>query len=343
MVGGGAVFLTPSGTDSLELAMMTLGVGPGDEVIVPSFTFSSTATAVQRQGATVRFADIEPRTLSLDLDHVIDVISDRTKAVVAVHYAGQSADLAQLRAYLKDRSIFLVEDAAHALGGNFRGAPFGSFGVLSCFSFHETKNLSCGEGGALVVNDSSLVESVEKIREKGTDRSKFFRGQVDKYTWVSPGSSFLLSDLSASILSAAVDDWAFTQGRRESAWLFYHDHLAPWARSVNVSLQVPLEDCSNPFHMFYILTDSGEARDQLLAHCRERGVMAVSHYQPLADSSEGRIASFPNIDLCEVSSNISSRIVRLPLFPTITNEELQEVVDVLRSWSGQSPLLVYAS
>lgn len=332
MVGGGRVFLTPSGTDALELSMMALGVGPGDEVIVPSFTFSSTATAVQRQGAVVRFADIDPITLSMGLDEVRSLLSHKTKAVIAVHYAGQSGDMDELCEYLSARGIALVEDAAHALGGKFRNKPFGSFGSLACFSFHETKNLSCGEGGALVVNDLRLESRVEQIREKGTDRSSFFRGQIDKYTWVSTGSSFLLSDISASLLSASLEDWNRTQDNRKIAWDAYSFGLKLFANRTGSELHRSLGECQQPYHIFYLLAQSSQQRDSLLAHCRERKIMAVSHYQPLADSAEGRRANFPHEDVCPISRDVSGRLLRLPLYSTISPEQTTRVIHVLDDW-----------
>ena len=333
LTGGGRVFLTPSGTDALELACMAAGIGPGDEVIVPSFTFSSTATAPERQGAVVRFADIDPATLSLDLDSVAALLNERTKAVIVVHYAGQTTDLAALAALLEPRGITLIEDAAHALGGTWKGAPFGSFGALACFSFHETKNLSCGEGGALVVNDPALVETVEKLREKGTDRSRFFRGQVDKYTWVSPGSSFLLSDLLAAVLAAGLEDWDLTQAARKRAWLGYEFGLAGFAAARGFTVHPQVPGSVHPAHLFYLLAPSGQARDSLLAHCRAHDVLAVSHYQPLAESLEGRRANGEHADVCPVTTDISARLLRLPLFSSITGAEVAQVIETVEAWA----------
>ncbi len=333
MTGGGRAFLTPSGTDSLELACMAIGIGPGDEVIVPSFTFSSTATAVERTGATVRFADVDPITLNLDASRVLERITDRTKAVITVHYGGQAGDLAELQQLLSARGIALVEDAAHALGGTWTGAPFGSFGALSCFSFHETKNLSCGEGGALVVNDPALEDAVEKIREKGTDRSQFFRGQVDKYTWVSPGSSFLLSDILAAVLAAGLDDWATTQATRQSAWQAYETRLAAFAQANDFDVHPRLAGNEHPAHLFYLMAPTATARDAMLAHCRANEVLAVSHYQPLAESLEGRRASRPYRDDCPVSADVSARLLRLPLFSAIREDEVDRVVETIEAWT----------
>lgn len=335
MVGGGRVFLTPSGTDALELACMSLELGPGDEVVVPSFTFSSTATAVQRTGATVRFADVDPVTLSMGAAQVADRLTDRTRAVIAVHYGGQSSSMAELVGLCADRGVVLVEDAAHALGGVHDGQPYGSFGALACLSFHETKNLSCGEGGALVVNDPRRIEAVEQLREKGTDRSKFFRGQVDKYTWVSPGSSFLLSDLLAAVLAAGLDDWSLTQDHRHAAWDAYERQLAPFVAEAGFTAQPRLPGTDHPAHLYYLLAPTGEARDDLLAHCRASDVLAVSHYQPLAESAEGRRASAPHVDDCPVTTDVSARLLRLPVYGSMTDAEIDRVVATVRAGAAE--------
>lgn len=334
MVGGGRVFLTPSCTDALELACMALRLGPGDEVVVPSFTFSSTATAAQRTGATVRFADIDPDTLSMGAAQVADRLSERTRAVIAVHYGGQSGSMDDLVDLCAARGIALIEDAAHALGGMYDGRPYGSFGTFACLSFHETKNLSCGEGGALVVNEPSLVETVEQLREKGTDRSKFFRGQVDRYTWVSPGSSFLLSDLLAAVLAAGLEDWDLTQERRHVAWNAYEQRLADFAADTGFSRHPRLAGVTHPAHLYYLLAPDGDARDDLLAHCRARDVLAVSHYQPLAESAEGRRANAPYDDTCPVTADVSARLLRLPLYGSMTDDEIDQVVTTVGAWAG---------
>ena len=331
MTGGGRVFLTPSGTDALELACMTAGIGPGDEVIVPSFTFSSTATAPQRQGAVVRFADIDPISLGLDPAGVAALVNDRTAAIITVHYAGQATNIEGLRALAASNGLVLIEDAAHALGGSVGGEPFGSFGQLACLSFHETKNLSCGEGGAIVVNDPDLVETVEKMREKGTDRSRFFRGQVDKYTWVSPGSSFLLGEVPAAMLAAGLEDWELTQAARQAAWERYASGLSGFAQRTGWALHPGLTGNAHPAHLFYLLAPSGAERDAMLVHCRANDVLAVSHYQPLAESEEGLRASAPYVDHCPVSTDVSCRLLRLPLFGSITSDEVDQVIATLEA------------
>lgn len=332
MLGSSRVFATPSGTDALELAAMAAGIEPGDEVIVPSFTFSSAATASERQGATLRFADIREDTLGLDISTIDHLVTPRTRSIVAVHYAGQAADLEQLVEYCEQRGITLIEDAAHSLGAEWNDRPLGTFGTFGCFSFHETKNLSCGEGGALAVNDSRLVESVEIMREKGTNRSRFFRGQVDKYTWVSPGSSFLLSDLLAAMLAAGLDDWDITQATRRHTWQRYQTELRSFCAEHGFTQPTEIPKNTNPHHIYYLLAPIGSDRDALLAHCRANGVLAVSHYQPLATSEEGRRAARGFSDPCPVSESVAERLIRLPLFSSITDTEVNRVIDVVRAW-----------
>jgi dTDP-4-amino-4,6-dideoxygalactose transaminase len=272
-------------------------------------------------------------SLGLDPVSVRALLTERTKAVITVHYGGQASNLAELRDMLEPRGITLIEDAAHALGGACYGTPFGSFGSLACLSFHETKNLSCGEGGAIVVNDPSLVEAVEKLREKGTDRSKFFRGQVDKYTWVSPGSSFLLGEVLAAMLAAGLEDWEATQTARHMAWSMYEASLTGFAARTAFTLHPRLEGNLHPAHLFYLLAPDAQARDALLAHCLASDVLAVSHYQPLAESHEGRRANTPYRDECPVSTYVSSRLLRLPLFSSITSAEVDHVVETLEAWA----------
>ena len=311
---------------------MALGLGSEDEVVVPSFTFSSVATAPLRQGASLRFADVEPDTLGLSVRTLEPVISERTKAVIAVHYAGQAQGLGKLRAFCDEHGIALIEDAAHSLGASLDGRPLGTFGSLASLSFHETKNLSCGEGGALIINDPDLLVPAEIIREKGTDRSKFFRGLVDKYTWVSPGSSFLLSDLLAAVLSAGLDDWEITQGNRRRAWECYDVELEEFRNLNGFSGPPNLPGNQIPWHMYYMLAPTEEARDSLLAHCKNNSVLAVFHYQSLARTPQGHHLNgdhFPT----PVSDDVARRLLRLPLYSSISEAEAGRVVEVVTSWA----------
>lgn len=325
------VLLTPSGTDALELACMTLGLTTGDEVVVPSFTFSSVATAPLRQGSSLRFADVEGDTLGLSVRTIEPVVTDRTKAVIAVHYAGQAQGLEELRAFCDARDIALIEDAAHSLGASLNGRPLGTFGSLASLSFHETKNLSCGEGGALIVNDSTLLAPAEIIREKGTDRSQFFRGLVDKYTWVCPGSSFLLSDLLAAVLAAGLDDWEITQANRRSAWERYDVELAEFQDLHGFTGPPALPGNQIPWHMYYMLAPTEEERDSLLAHCKRNDVLAVFHYQSLARTPQGQRLNAAN-NPTPVSDDVARRLLRLPLFSAINKNEADRVVEVIASW-----------
>ena len=329
MTGAGGALLTPSGTDALELACMTLGIGPGDEVVVPSFTFTSVGTAPLRQGARLRFADVEQETLGLSRRTIEPLLTAQTKAVIAVHYAGQATGLADLRDFCDSRGITLIEDAAHSLGGALNGRPLGSFGSLASLSFHETKNLSCGEGGALLVNELDLLPIAEVVREKGTDRSRFFRGSVDKYTWIGPGSSFLLADLLAAVLSSGLDDWEQTQANRRHAWTRYHEELASFRMSAGFSGPPMIAGHDNPWHMYYMVAPTEAARDSFLAHCKRHGVLAVFHYQSLSQTPQGRRLA---LDPTPVSDDVARRLLRLPLYSSISNEDVQLVINVVRSW-----------
>jgi dTDP-4-amino-4,6-dideoxygalactose transaminase len=311
---------------------MSLGLTANAEVVVPSFTFTSVATAPLRQGASLRFADVEPDTLGLSVRTLEPVITDRTKAVIAVHYAGQAQGLEELRAFCDEHGIALIEDAAHSLGASLDGRPLGTFGSLASLSFHETKNLSCGEGGALIINDPDLLTPAEIIREKGTDRSQFFRGLVDKYTWVSPGSSFLLSDLLAAVLSAGLDDWEFTQGNRRRAWERYDAELEDFRNLHGFSGPPSLPGNQIPWHMYYMLAPTEEARDSLLAHCKANDVLAVFHYQSLSQTPQGRRLN-PDSAATPVSDDTARRLLRLPLFSAITDAEVDRVLEVVRAWS----------
>jgi dTDP-4-amino-4,6-dideoxygalactose transaminase len=325
------VLLTTSCTHALELAAMLLEIGPGDEVIVPSFTFVSTANAFAIRGARIIFADVLSTTFTLDPDQVRQLSGPRTRAIVPVHYASIACDMDQLDAIAADCGASVVEDNAHGLFAAYRDRSLGTFGRLATLSFHDTKNFTCGEGGALLVNDQSLVERAEIIREKGTDRSKFFRGQVDKYTWVDFGSSYLPSDILAAVLLAQLEDRARIQARREAIWNFYARELAEWAARRGARLPVVPADCHQAFHMFFLVMSDQESRDALLAHLRERGVLAVFHYLPLHLSPAGRRFGGESAE-CPVSEWVSECIVRLPFFTDMTDDELEATVTAVRSF-----------
>lgn len=322
------VLLTTSCTDALEMSAMLTGIGDGDEVIVPSFTFVSTANAFAIRGARPVFADIRPDTLNLDETRLEALISPRTRAIVPVHYAGVGCEMDAIREIADRHRITVIEDNAHGLLGTYRGRPLGSFGALATLSFHETKNFTCGEGGALIINDASLIERAEIIREKGTNRSRFFRGQVDKYTWVDFGSSFLPSDILAAYLYAQLTARRRIQGVRQRIWHLYESGLREWAPRNGVGLpQIP-PHCEQPYHMFYMLMPSLETRTELIRHLRSRGVHSVFHYLPLHLSDMGRHFGGKQGD-CPVTEDVSDRLVRLPFYNALTEDEQAEVIDAI--------------
>jgi dTDP-4-amino-4,6-dideoxygalactose transaminase len=322
------VLLTTSCTDALEMAAMLLQLREGDEVIVPSFTFVSTANAFAVHGAKPVFVDIRPDTLNLDERQLEASITERTRAVVPVHYAGVGCEMDEIMRISKERGLALIEDNAHGLFGGYRGKPLGSFGALATQSFHETKNVTCGEGGALVINDVSLTERAEVLRDKGTNRSRFFRGQVDKYTWVDYGSSFLPSDILAAYLYGQLMARRRIQAARKRIWDVYATELAAWAAANGVRLPFIPEDRKQPYHMFYLVLPSLGARTAILDHLRHRGILAVFHYQPLHLSEMGRHYG-GRAGQCPVTEQISDQLVRLPMYNSMTEDEQIEVVEAV--------------
>jgi dTDP-4-amino-4,6-dideoxygalactose transaminase len=329
-LGGARVLLTTSCTHALELALLALGVGRGQEVICPSFTFVSTANAILRVGATPVFADIEDRTLGLDPADVERVLTPRTAAILPVHYAGVAPDMEALRDLARGRGLFVVEDAAQGLGASYRGKPLGTLGDGGCFSFHETKNITSGEGGALVLRDAAVAARAEIIREKGTNRSAFLRGEVDKYTWVAEGSSFILSDLLAALLDAQLDKFDEIQRRRARVTASYRQGLARWAEEGGVRLS-PADDSDRTGndHLFYLLFPDTEARDAALVALKAAGVMASFHYVPLHSSPHGRALGMGHREL-PVTDRVAGTLLRLPLHPLLTEEEVARVVEAVR-------------
>jgi len=325
VLGVRKALLTTSCTHALEMAAILLNITEGDEVIVPSFTFVSTANAFALRGATIRFCDIRPDTLNMDVDSAASLINPRTKAIVPVHYAGVGCDMERLAALAARHGVAIVEDAAHALMGKYQGKHLGSIGGLASLSFHETKNFSCGEGGALLINDEHFTERAEIIREKGTDRAKFFRGQVDKYTWVDIGSSFLPSDILAALLFAQLQARDQIQNDRRGVWDYYHTHLRQWAKQHGVRQPIIPDDCEHPAHLYYLLLPSLATRQALIAHLKQRGIYAVFHYVPLHTSPMGRTFGGQPGD-CPVTERVSDCLLRLPLFKDLTPQDLEDVV-----------------
>jgi dTDP-4-amino-4,6-dideoxygalactose transaminase len=324
MLGVPRVLLTTSCTHALELALMSLGIGPGDEVICPSFTFVSTANAVLRVGATPVFADIEAQSLGLDPADVLRRLSPRTRAIVPVHYAGVAADMDGLLELARRHELLVVEDAAQAIGSSYRGQALGTLGNAGCFSFHETKNVTCGEGGALVVHDEDVAARAEIVREKGTNRHAFLRGEVDKYTWVLEGSSYVLSDVLAAILDAQLDKMAEMQERRAAIAARYRTGLAAWSARHRVRLSTSEPERSGNDHIFYLLFERAEQRDRAMGRLKARGVGAVFHYVPLHSSPKGRGLA-PSLDL-PVTDRVASTLLRLPIHPGLTHEDTERVL-----------------
>jgi dTDP-4-amino-4,6-dideoxygalactose transaminase len=329
LVGARRVLLTTSGTHALELALLALGIGPGQEVVCPSFTFVSSANAVLRVGARPVFAEIEERTLGLDPGDVERRITPRTAALIPVHYAGVAPDMEALGGIARRHGLRLVEDAAQGIAARWRGRALGTLGDAGCLSFHETKNVSCGEGGALVLQDPELAARAEIAREKGTNRSAFLRGQVDRYTWVAEGSSYVISDVLAAILEAQLDKLDEIQARRAAVVARYREGLAEWAEAHGVRLPVELPDRESNSHIFYLLYPEARLRDVALAALRGRGIMATFHYIPLHSSPHGR-ALGANRDALPVTDRVAATLLRLPLHAQLGDTDVDRVIDAVR-------------
>jgi dTDP-4-amino-4,6-dideoxygalactose transaminase len=327
------VLLTTSCTHALEMAALLLDIGPGDEVIVPSFTFVSTINAFVLRGATPVFVDVRRDTLNLDESKVEARLTPRTKAIVPVHYAGVGCEMEPILEIARRGGIAVVEDNAHGLFGKHRGRWLGTFGALATQSFHETKNFGCGEGGALLVNDRRYTDRAEILREKGTNRSRFFRGQVDKYTWVDLGSSYLPSDLLGAFLYAQLEVWRQVQDKRRDIWERYEIGLADWRETRTVRGPVVPPDCEQSYHMYYLLLPSLEARQSLIAHLRSRSILAVFHYLPLHLSEMGQRFGGRRGD-CPVTEDVSDRLLRLPFYNDLSEADQQSVIDAICQWRG---------
>ena len=333
LLGARQVLLTTSCTTALELAALLLDLGPGDEVIMPSFTFVSTANAVVLRGARPVFADIHPDTLNLDERLLPAIVTPRTRAILPVHYAGVGCEMDAILTVARRHGLEVIEDNAHGLFGAYRGRPLGSLGGLAAQSFHETKNISCGEGGALVINDERYVERAEILREKGTNRSRMFRGLVDKYTWVDVGSSALPSDILAAFLYAQLEARATIQAKRRRIWERYARELPSWARGLGIRLPSVPEHCEQPYHLFFIVTASLDQRTRLIAHLKQRGILAVFHYLPLHLSEMGqRLGGKPGD--CPVTEDLSDRVLRLPLYNDLGETEQAYVIESLHAFAG---------
>lgn len=331
ILGAPKVLLTTSCTHALEMSAILLDIQPGDEVIVPSFTFVSGVNAFVLRGATPVFADIRPDTLNIDESAIDRLITPRTRAIAPVHYAGVACDMDAIMEIANRHRIDVVEDNAHGLFGSYHGRPLGTFGRLATLSFHETKNINCGEGGALVINDPALVERAEIIREKGTNRSRFFRGQVDKYTWVDIGSSYLPSDMLAAYLVGQIERAEVIQSKRRRVWEHYDVDLADWASREGIQTPAVPDGCQQPFHMYYIVFPSMDERTSMIAHLAERKIFAVFHYLPL-NASEMGMRFGGRAGQCPVAESVSGRLLRLPFYNNLTDSEQSRVIDAIHSW-----------
>jgi len=321
--------LTTSCTHALELAALLLDLEQGDEIIVPAFTFVSTANAFVLRGAKPVYIDIRPDTLNLDESQLEQHVTPRIRAIVPVHYAGVGCEMDVILEIAKRHGIAVIEDNAHGLFGKYRGQYLGTFGCLAAQSFHETKNFSCGEGGALIINEPEFIERAEIMREKGTNRGRFFRGEVDKYSWVDLGSSYLPSDLLAAFLFAQFETYVQIQASRQRIWERYYGELKDWAERSGVRLPVVPEHCDQAYHLFYLLLPSLQDRQRFITHLKKRRILSVFHYVPLHTSKMGRRYGGAPGD-CPVAEMVSERLVRLPFYNQLSETEQSRVIDTIR-------------
>lgn len=322
------VLLTTSCTHALEMSALLLDIQPGDEVVIPDFTFVSTVNAFVLRGAKPVFVDVRPDTLNLDESKLEAACTPRTRAIVPVHYAGVGCEMDSIMEIAARHKAAIVEDNAHGLFAKYKGKYLGTFGALAAQSFHETKNFTSGEGGALLINDPQFVERGEIIREKGTNRARFFRGQVDKYTWVDIGSSYLPSDMLAAFLLAQFEAREKIQAHRKQVWETYQTALEGWASAHDVHMPSVPAHCEQAHHMFYLLMPNLDLRQKFILHLRERGIYAVFHYLPLHLSDMGKGFGYHSGD-CPLTERISDQLVRLPFHNALTNSDLEMVVDAI--------------
>ncbi len=327
--------LTTSGTAALEMAAILCDLQPGDEVILPSFTFSSTATAFQLVGATLVFVDVRPDTMNIDENCIEAAITERTRVIVPVHYAGVACEMDTIMDIAQRHNLLVVEDAAQAVMSTYKGRALGTIGTFGCFSFHETKNYSMGEGGAILVNDPAYIERAEIIREKGTNRQRFFRGQVDKYTWVDRGGSYLQSDLNAAYLYAQLEHADEVNNDRLATWAAYDTALRPFEAKGLVELPTVPDGCVHNAHMYYLKLRNLEERSAFIAHMKERGASCVFHYIPLHSAPAGQMfGRFHGED--RYTTQESDKLVRLPMYYGMTDEDRQTVIDAALEFFGAS-------
>jgi dTDP-4-amino-4,6-dideoxygalactose transaminase len=334
------VLMTPSCTAALEMAAILCDISEGDEVIMPSFAFVSAANAVARLGARPVFVDVRPDTLNIDERLIERAITTRTKAILLVHYAGVGCEMGRIMALADKHGLIVIEDAAQGVNAFYNRLALGSIGHLGAYSFHETKNYVCGEGGALTINRPEFIERAEIIREKGTNRNKFLRGEVDKYTWVDVGSSYLPSEISCAFLLAQLEAMDLITARRRSIYNFYRSNLGPLEERGLLRLPCVPEGCESNFHVFYILLNDAITRDELIDYLRHKGIQAVFHYVPLHSSPMAERLGCRTGGVLPITEDLSARLLRLPFFPDLTNEEQMLIVDHIddfleRRFSGQ--------
>ena len=326
--GTAKALLTTSCTHATEMAALLADIQPGDEVVMPSFTFVSTADAFVLRGAKVKFVDIRPDTMNIDETLIEDAITDKTKAIVPVHYAGVGCEMDTIMDIARKHHLLVIEDAAQGVMSSYKGKALGTIGDYGCYSFHETKNYSMGEGGALLIKDPDMIERAEIVREKGTNRSKFFRGQIDKYTWVDAGSSYLPSELNAAYLWAQLEQADMVNDNRLKSWNLYKELLTPIAEKEYITLPYIPEECTHNAHMFYIKTKNLEERSALISYLKEHGVLAVFHYIPLHGAPAGqKYGEFIGED--KYTTRESERLVRLPMYYNLSEEDITYVAELI--------------
>ena len=332
--GTAKCLLTTSCTHATELAALLADIREGDEVILPSYTFVSTADAFVLRGATAVFVDIRPDTMNIDADLIEDAVTERTRVIAPVHYAGVGCEMDKIMEIAKRHDLMVVEDAAQGIMASYKGKPLGTIGDFGCFSFHETKNVSMGEGGALLIRDEKYIEKAEIIREKGTNRTKYFRGQIDKYTWVNLGSSYLPSDMNAAYLYAQLELADKITQARMDRWQEYRELLAPLAEEGRIELPHIPAECTHNAHMFYIKTKDMEERSRLIDFLKQREILSVFHYVPLHSAPAGRrYGRFHGED--RYTTKESERLLRLPLYYGLTADQTEYIADQVKAFYRQ--------
>jgi len=326
-----AVYITPSCTASSEMASLIADISSGDEVIMPSFTFASTANAVAIWGGVPVFVDVRSDTMNIDENLIEAAITDKTKAIAPVHYAGVACDMDKICRIAEKHGIIVIADAAQALFAEYKGKPVASYGDMSAISFHETKNIISGEGGALIINSDNIIDKAEIIREKGTDRSKFFRGEIDKYSWIEKGSSYLLSELSAAYLYAQLEEGINITKKRLSIWDRYYISLKELENKGVLRLPIIPNDCTHNAHIFYLLLNTEKDREDLRLYLKSNDILAVSHYVPLHSSKAGKVLGRVSSTM-NITDDQSARLLRLPLFTDLKDDEINYIVDKINEF-----------